>query len=59
MLNSEVKKGLMIVIFYCILQIILPVIMDKFMKKNGFVNGVRLSLVLCLILFEVFGKKMI
>lgn len=55
----EIKNGLMVVAFYCILQVIIPIGMNQFMGKNGFINGVRISLVISLILFEFFGKNMI
>ena len=59
MFSTEIKNGLMVVAFYCILQVIIPIVMNQFMGKNGFINGVRISLVISLILFEFFGKNMI
>ena len=55
----EIKNGLMVVAFYCILQVIIPIVMSQFMGKNGFINGVKISLVISQILFEFFGKNMI
>lgn len=59
MLSNEIKKGLMIIVFYCLLQVIIPMAMNHFMGKEGFINGVRISLVVSLVLFEFFGKNMI
>lgn len=59
MFSSEIQKGLMVIAFYCLLQIIVPLGMNHFMGKEGFINGVRISLVISLILFEFFGKNMI
>ena len=49
----------MIIVFYCLLQVIIPMAMNHFMGKEGFINGVRISLVVSLVLFEFFGKNMI
>jgi hypothetical protein len=59
MFTSNIQKGLMIVAFYCLLLIIIPLGMNHYMGEDGFKNGVRSSLVISLILFEFYGKNML
>tara|TARA_B100000508_G_scaffold103848_1_gene82200 strand:+ start:1992 stop:2195 length:204 start_codon:yes stop_codon:yes gene_type:complete len=55
----NIEKALMVLAFYFAIQLVVPFFMMKQYGKDGFLNGYRLTLLISLVLFEVFGKNII
>lgn len=59
MFEFNFKKAIIVLLFYCSMQLLTPLVAGIFDGNKGFSNGFIISIMLILLHFENFGKKLI